>query len=105
MAISDTGAVRIIEIFRSRGVYIAPNTAELFDGLLGQERIVSMMDLVDYIYRKDPDGGPLCYQVAIRSIVYKARIALKAAKTIPWRIETYFGRGYRLLYLDIREML
>ncbi|WP_164743056.1 winged helix-turn-helix domain-containing protein [Mesorhizobium sp. Z1-4] len=55
---------------------------------------VGTAELVDYVYRDDPDGGPLdankCIQIAITR--YRQQL-----EPLGWEIKTRFGRGYRLM--------
>ncbi len=102
MAISANGPWQIIEIFEARGREITPKQAKLLNALLGNERVVSTEELIDAIWCYDPMGGPTWAGNSLRSLIYKARQHIRRAG-VPWRIDSIYGRGYKLTYLQVED--
>ena len=74
---------------------LSPQQARIFDFLSSRRDHVSKKELVHFLHRDDPNGGPLFAEEIIRTQIMKIRKKIKKAKA-PFTIDTWWGVGYRL---------
>lgn len=68
--------------------------------VVGRHRFTPMTALIDAVYGRRPDGGPLDPSKIIRVVISRMRPRLF---TLGWTVELRWGVGYRLQRLSDRK--